>query len=85
MKIKEACPLISARINASLVALGQSLPLDTVVGNREGRIEPRANKRRPKILKLMTIPRATYQAQILTAKSGDVEIDGGFDNDTVAS
>jgi hypothetical protein len=33
----------------------------------EGRIEPRANKRRPKILKLVTIPRATYQAQILTA------------------
>ncbi|HUP78592.1 MAG TPA: transposase, partial [Pirellula sp.] len=54
-------------INASLVELGQSLPLDTVVGNRGGRIEPRANKRRPKVLKLMTIPRATYQAQIMTA------------------
>ena len=54
-------------INASLVELGQSLPLDIVVGNREGRIEPRVNKRRPKVLKLMTLPRAAYQAQMLTA------------------
>jgi hypothetical protein len=60
--------LCAARgINASLVELGQSLPLDIVVGNREGRIEPRANKRRPKVLKLMTVPRATYQAQMMTA------------------
>jgi putative transposase len=54
-------------VNASLIKLGQSLPLDTVVGHREGRIEPRANKRRPKILKLMTLPRAAYQAQMMTA------------------
>jgi putative transposase len=54
-------------LNASLVELGQAFPLDTVVGNREGRIEPRANKRRPKVLKLMTVPRATYQAQTMTA------------------
>ena len=54
-------------LNASLVGLGQSLPLDTLVGNREGRIEPRANKRRPKVLKLMTVPRATYQTQMMTA------------------
>lgn len=54
-------------INQSFVELGQSLPLDSVVGNRLGRIEPRANKRRPKILKLLTVPRAAYQAQMVTA------------------
>ena len=53
--------------NESLIELGQSQPLAETVGQREGRIEPRANKRRPKVLKLMTIPRATYQAQIDTA------------------
>ncbi|WP_218932763.1 hypothetical protein [Roseimaritima multifibrata] len=33
--------------------------------HREGRIEPRANKRRPKVLKLLAIPRAAYQAQLV--------------------
>lgn len=51
-------------VNDSIVALGQAQPLDDLVGHREGRIEPRANKRRPKILKLLTIPRAAYKAQI---------------------
>jgi len=51
-------------VNDSLVELGQAQPLDELVGHREGRIEPRANKRRPKILKLMTIPRAAYRTQM---------------------
>ena len=54
-------------VNDSLVELGQAQPLDNLVGHREGRIEPRANKRRPKILKLLKIPRAAYQAQIKLA------------------
>jgi hypothetical protein len=35
-----------------------------VVGHRPDRSEPRENKRRPKILKLMTIPRRLYHAAI---------------------
>lgn len=54
-------------VNDSLVELGQAQPLDELVGHREGRIEPRANKRRPKVLKLMTIPRAAYRAQVRIA------------------
>jgi len=34
------------------------------VGNRPGRIEQRANKRRPKVLKLMTITRREFQAAL---------------------
>ncbi len=54
-------------VNDSLVELGQAQTLDELVGHREDRIEPRANKRRPKVLKLMTIPRAAYQAQMVVA------------------
>lgn len=54
-------------VNESLVALGHSQPLDELVGHREGRIEPRANKRRPKVLKLLTVPRAVHQAQLSSA------------------
>lgn len=54
-------------VTDSLVELGHAQPLDQRVGHREGRIEPRANKRRPKVLKLMTIPRAVYQAQMVVA------------------
>ena len=54
-------------VNESLVELGQAQPLDELVGHREGRIEPRANKRRPKVLKLLTVPRAVYQTQLGSA------------------
>jgi hypothetical protein len=50
--------------NEQLVQLGQDQPLDERVGHREGRSEPRANKRRPKILKLLTQPRAAYRDEI---------------------
>ncbi len=57
--------LFGARgVNESLVELGQTQPLDELVGHREGRIEPRASKRRPKVLKLSTLQRAAYQAQL---------------------
>ena len=35
------------------------------VGNREGRIEPRAIKRRPKPYPLLTKPRATARADVI--------------------
>jgi hypothetical protein len=50
-------------VNEALVEFGQAQPLDELVGHREGRSEPRANKRRPKVLKLLTIPRSEYQTQ----------------------
>jgi len=57
----------SRGVNDASVELDQAQTLDEQVGHREGRIEPRANKRRPKVLKLMTIPRAVYQSQMKVA------------------
>ena len=37
------------------------------VGHRPDRVEPRANKRRPKMLALLTIPRAQAKAELLAA------------------
>lgn len=37
-----------------------------LVGHREGPIEPRENKGKPKVLKLMTVLRAAYRAQMGT-------------------
>lgn len=51
-------------VNDALIALGENQPLDEVVGHRPDRIEPRANKRRPKVLKLMTQPRSEFKAQL---------------------
>lgn len=50
--------------NEALIALGMNQPLDETVGHRPDRVEPRANKRRPKILKLMTQPRDEFKAQL---------------------
>jgi hypothetical protein len=44
-------------VSAELQALFQTHQLTLKVGNRPGRNEPRVNKRRPKMLKLMTEPR----------------------------
>jgi len=35
-----------------------------VIGQRPDRVEPRENKRRPKVLKLMTVARRIYHAAI---------------------
>ena len=40
-----------------------------IVGNRPGRVEPRAIKRRPKEHALLTKPRAEARAELLEAKS----------------
>ena len=53
--------------NAAMIQIGQNQPLDEVVGHREGRSEPRENKRRPKVLKLMTIPRAAQRDSVRLA------------------
>ena len=49
--------------SAELRSLFQKHQLTLKVGNRPGRNEPRANKRRPKILKLMTQPRPKKAAR----------------------
>jgi hypothetical protein len=51
-------------VTAELAELGQVMPCSEQVGHREGRIEPRKNKRRPKLLALMTKPRSEYQAEM---------------------
>jgi hypothetical protein len=53
--------------NDALIELGQSQPLDEVVGHRPDRVEPRVNKRRPKVLKLMSQPRNQYPRQLANA------------------
>jgi len=54
-------------LNAALIELGTRQPLEELVGHRPNRVEPRVNKRRPKILKLMTKPRSQYQAELEVA------------------
>ncbi len=54
-------------VTAELAELGQATPCSERVGHRDERIEPRKNKRRPKLLALMTKPRAEYQAEIRAA------------------
>jgi len=46
----------------AMVTASQQQGVCAVIGDRPGRVEPRANKRRPKILKLMTVPRKVFQA-----------------------
>lgn len=50
-----------------LAELGRRVPCSVQVGHREGRIEPRENKRRPKLIALMMRPRAERRADLLTA------------------
>ena len=56
--------LAALLIDAASVSL-----LEHVVGNRPGRIEPRAVKRRPKPHDLLTKPRAQARAELIGAKS----------------
>ncbi len=53
------CAVIS--VPPELVKLGQATPCSEQVGHREGRCEPRKNKRRPKVLAFMTKPRHDYK------------------------
>jgi hypothetical protein len=54
-------------VTAELAELGQATPCSEQVGHREGRLEPRKNKRRPKIIALMTKPRRVYQNEMKAA------------------
>ena len=54
-------------VDATLRTLFVSHQISTRVGHRPGRNEPRANKRRPKILALLTEPRATAKANLNAA------------------
>jgi hypothetical protein len=47
-----------------LAQLGQEASSSERVGHRPDRIEPRANKRRPKVLALMNKPRRDYHAEL---------------------
>ena len=51
-----------AGVNEAMVSSAQAQGVCAIVGNRPDRSEPRENKRRPKVLKLMTVPRRIYQA-----------------------
>ena len=56
-----------AGVSDAMAAAAQAQGLCSVVGDRPGRAEPRENKRRPKVLKLMTVPRSVYKAAIKVA------------------
>ena len=59
--------LASVVLTEQLIALGQQTSSSEVVGNRPDRVEPRANKRRPKILALLTKPRRSAKLELITA------------------
>jgi hypothetical protein len=57
----------SVTLTRELVELGQQISSSEVVGNRPDRIEPRANKRRPKLIALLTKPRHIAKQELITA------------------
>jgi hypothetical protein len=59
--------LASVMLTRELVELGQQTSSSEVVGNRPDRVEPRANKRRPKLLALLTKPRHVAKLELITA------------------
>jgi len=54
-------------VTAELSALGQAVSSSERVGHRPGRVEPRKNKRRPKLIALMTKPREQYRVELVAA------------------
>jgi len=54
-------------VTVELAELGQISSCSERIGHREGRIEPRKNKRRPKLIALMIKPRSEYQAEMKAA------------------
>ena len=59
--------LASVVLTDELVKLGQQISSSEVVANRLDRIEPRANKRRSKIIALLIKPRHFAKLEIITA------------------
>ena len=60
--------LLAAVVNSNeLIQLGIEMPASETVGNRLDRIEPRANKRRPKVLALLNKPRLQAIAEFKQA------------------
>lgn len=53
-------PCVIMGVTNEVVMLGQQIPCSERVGHRSGRVEPRANKRRPKTIALMKRPRYHY-------------------------
>jgi len=51
-------------VTCELSTLAQDASSSERVGHRPGRVEPRKNKRRPKLLALMTKPRQAYRAEL---------------------
>jgi len=51
-------------VTEELAELGQQMPSSQRVGHRGGRVEPRANKRRPKLIALTRKPRQAYHAEL---------------------
>ncbi len=54
-------------VSQELATLGQEASRSQRVGHRDGRVEPRVNKRRPKILALMKKPRHQLRAELEAA------------------
>ena len=59
--------LASVALSEQLIELGRQTSCSEVVGNRLDRIEPRANKRRPKLIALLTKPRHIAKLELITA------------------
>jgi len=59
--------MASVILTEKLVQLGWETSCSERVGNRLDRIEPRANKRRPKLLALLTKPRHIAKMELITA------------------
>ena len=59
--------LAAVNCTPELVQLGISLSSSQTVGNRPDRVEPRANKRRHKVIALLTKPRNVIKAELTVA------------------
>ena len=59
--------LAAVVLTDEMVQLGLEMSSSETVGDRPDRIEPRANKRRPKILALLNKPRSIAKAELVTA------------------
>ena len=62
-------PLLSEAAARVLITTNQKHLQGHRVGNRPDRVEPRAVKRRPKVLALMTVPRDQARAELLAGKT----------------